>query len=190
MGQPRRELILEAARRLFHHYGPTKTTVADIAREAKVAVGTVYLEFSSKNALLEALSRLAHERVLQVEARALAAEGDPAERLTRALDARLAAFLELSGTVHGPQLFHCTKAAGIRNAHGWFRAREVELFATFLVRQAEAFALGDLAPKDAAGALLAAYAELAPPLLFAQRRDGLRARQAAMHRLVLRGLQR
>ena len=42
MNEPdRRLLILEAAGRLFRHYGPFKTTVADIAREARVGVGTV-----------------------------------------------------------------------------------------------------------------------------------------------------
>jgi hypothetical protein len=52
----RRQTILAAAERLLRHYGPGKTTIAEIAREADVGVGTVYLEFSSKDAILEALS--------------------------------------------------------------------------------------------------------------------------------------
>ena len=61
----RRTLILECATRLFRHYGFTKTTVADIAREARVGVGTFYLVFASKDAIVEELSATAHNRVLR-----------------------------------------------------------------------------------------------------------------------------
>ena len=54
--QPRREKLLEVADRLFRHYGPQKTTMADVAREAGIGVGTVDLEFPSKAALVLALS--------------------------------------------------------------------------------------------------------------------------------------
>src|SRR4029079_9279854 len=60
----RREQILSAADRLLRHYGPNKTTVADVAREAGIGVGSVYLEFPSKDALIEELSRARHRAVL------------------------------------------------------------------------------------------------------------------------------
>jgi len=61
----RREQILQAAERLLQHYGPQKTTVADVAREAGIGVGSVYLEFPSKEAIVEALSRARYEAVLE-----------------------------------------------------------------------------------------------------------------------------
>ena len=51
--------ILEAAARLITHYGFDKTTMEDIAREAGVSKGALYLEWSSKDQLFDAL--LAHE---------------------------------------------------------------------------------------------------------------------------------
>src|SRR5262245_17349677 len=69
----RREQILEAADRLLRHYGPHKTTIADVAREANVGVGTVYLEFCSKEALIEELSQTRHRAVLDAMRAAMSA---------------------------------------------------------------------------------------------------------------------
>jgi AcrR family transcriptional regulator len=60
----RRQRILRAAERLLSHYGFAKTTVADIAKEARVGVGTVYLEFSSKEAIVATLSMQVRQRAL------------------------------------------------------------------------------------------------------------------------------
>ena len=55
----RTRLILQAAARLVAHYGFDKTTMEDIAREAGVSKGALYLCWSSKDSLFDAL--LAHE---------------------------------------------------------------------------------------------------------------------------------
>ncbi len=51
----RAERILDAAARLIVHYGYDKTTVEEIAQEAGVSKGAVYLHWRSKEALFEAL---------------------------------------------------------------------------------------------------------------------------------------
>ncbi|MBI5671136.1 MAG: TetR/AcrR family transcriptional regulator [Chloroflexi bacterium] len=51
----REQRLLDAAARLIAHYGYDKTTVSDIAQEAGVSKGAVYLHWSSKEALFEAL---------------------------------------------------------------------------------------------------------------------------------------
>ena len=51
----RYQRILDAAAELFVHYGYDKTTVSDIAREAGISKGAIYLHFDSKDALLEGL---------------------------------------------------------------------------------------------------------------------------------------
>lgn len=51
----RRQRILDAAESLTLHYGYDKTTVSDIAREAGVSKGAIYLHFDSKETLFEAL---------------------------------------------------------------------------------------------------------------------------------------
>src|SRR5664279_1911302 len=53
---PERERrILDAASELITHYGYDKTTVDEIAREAGVSKGAIYLHFKSKDDLFEAL---------------------------------------------------------------------------------------------------------------------------------------
>ena len=78
---PKRDAILRAAIDVFAERGFFNAQVADVARAAGVAAGTVYLYFESKDDLLVQL----FERTTQeafAEARAAAAEvRDPAERL-------------------------------------------------------------------------------------------------------------
>ncbi|MGJ3240387.1 MAG: TetR/AcrR family transcriptional regulator [Anaerolineae bacterium] len=51
----REQRILSVASDLIAHYGYDKTTVSDIAREAGISKGAIYLHFDSKDALFEAL---------------------------------------------------------------------------------------------------------------------------------------
>lgn len=52
----KQDRILAAARSLFLRYGVRRTSMDDVAREAGIAKGTVYLYFSSKDALFAALA--------------------------------------------------------------------------------------------------------------------------------------
>lgn len=56
--------ILSAASRLISHYGFDKTTMDDIAREAGVSKGALYLAWSSKDELLDALIQFEMKRLL------------------------------------------------------------------------------------------------------------------------------
>jgi len=82
-GRDKREAILDAATRVFAQRGFFQAQVADVARAAGVAAGTVYLYFSSKDDVLASL----FERTMRVavaEARALVeAVDDPIEQLRR-----------------------------------------------------------------------------------------------------------
>jgi TetR/AcrR family fatty acid metabolism transcriptional regulator len=77
----KRDLILRAATRVFARRGYFNAQVADLAREAGVAAGTVYLYFRSKDDLLASI----FERVMRearAEARAaLKGIDDPVDRL-------------------------------------------------------------------------------------------------------------
>src|SRR6187455_1480863 len=77
----KRDLILKAATKVFAQNGYFQSQVADVARVAGVAAGTVYLYFKSKDDLLVSIFERSMNKVLG-EARA-AVEGlaDPAERL-------------------------------------------------------------------------------------------------------------
>jgi AcrR family transcriptional regulator len=53
----KRQRILEAARKHFRYYGVRKTTMQEIARDAGVAVGTLYIYFRDKDDLLVACTQ-------------------------------------------------------------------------------------------------------------------------------------
>lgn len=80
-----RQRILDVAERLFRHYGYTKTTVADIARELGMSSANVYRFFASKAAINEAIAeRMLSERVSDLREIA-GGPGSPAERLREML---------------------------------------------------------------------------------------------------------
>ena len=68
--EEREQRILDAAADLFVHYGYDKTTVDDIARQAGVSKGAIYLHFKSKDELFEGLlvreTMVYHEKWLQL----------------------------------------------------------------------------------------------------------------------------
>lgn len=186
----RRELILQVAGRLLRHYGPQKTTVADVAREANVGVGSVYLEFPSKDALVEELSRRHYRDVLEAMRRAVSdpGAGSAGERLTRAFSARAAAFLGLAQAgAHACDLLHCGSDA-VKAAKAAYLAEE-RAVVTELLRAGQK--RGELAIVDlesAAGAVLTAYSTFSPPWLLGREASRLEAELQAMHTLVLHGL--
>ena len=77
----KREAILRAATLVFAHNGYFNAKVADIAREAGVADGTVYLYFKSKEEILHSIfDRSVGEAVADVRAQ-LATISDPRDKL-------------------------------------------------------------------------------------------------------------
>lgn len=174
---PRRVHILSVAARLLVHYGPRKTTVADIAREAGVGVGTVYLEFRSKDAIVAALSRDRFARVGAAMREAARGASTPTEAVRAALDARTRALLEHAcAGQHAPELLHrcCPAVEQVRQANA----------------EAERAFLAELLEGDAAraAAVQRAYATFTPPTLFEQPADAVWPALEQLHALVAEGL--
>jgi TetR/AcrR family acrAB operon transcriptional repressor len=66
ISQPDRRLrLLQAAAALFSRWGFDKTSVDDIAREAGISKGAVYLEFPNKGALFKAVMHWEFARYMQ-----------------------------------------------------------------------------------------------------------------------------
>jgi AcrR family transcriptional regulator len=85
-GSEKRGRILEAAQSLFLRYGIKRTSVDDVAREAGIAKGTVYLYFDSKAAIFAALAERLCAGTLS-EAQAILDKTEPfVERLVDVLD--------------------------------------------------------------------------------------------------------
>ena len=185
----RREQILQAAERLLQHYGPQKTTVADVAREAGIGVGSVYLEFPSKEAIVEALSRARYEAVLEAMRTTMQQPNTSwSERFANVMQVRLEAYLaQTSSGVHARDLFHCANPA-VKSASLWFYQEERALLVELLSGGVAAGEF-DVADVDiAAQLILRAYSGFTPPFILCADQSVTRRLAQAMHDLVLHGV--
>src|SRR5438067_5365390 len=87
---PKRDAILRAAIDIFADRGYFNAQVADVARAAGVAAGTVYLYFKSKDDLLVSIFERSMREDLALGRAAVAGLDDPAERLRRLARGHLA----------------------------------------------------------------------------------------------------
>ncbi len=189
--QPRREKLLDVADRLFRHYGPQKTTMADVAREAGIGVGTVYLEFPSKDALVEALSRRRYRAVLDAMKFASEESGARAsQRLAAVLTARGMGFLAMADEgAHACDLLHCGSDP-VKSAQSAYHEEERALVAEILRAGADSGEL-DISDLDTTlRVLLRSYTAFVPPAVLKRDRETFESDLAAMHALVLNGLLR
>jgi TetR/AcrR family fatty acid metabolism transcriptional regulator len=79
----KREAILGAATRVFARNGYFNSKVADIARDAGVADGTVYLYFKSKEEILHSIFDRSMEEAITEGRKQLLSITDPREKLRR-----------------------------------------------------------------------------------------------------------
>lgn len=167
----RRKDILAAAARLFSHYGLKKTTMADIAEEAGIGTGSVYLEFPSKESIVCGLATREHQLMLSQLEKALAGDGDLADRVVCFFDQRTALFRRACAKgAHAGELLRCTG----KTSSPW------PAFEQEQQRLLEA-AVGE---PDLARGLLLAYAGFAPLSPRVHDEDALRA----VHALTRRAL--
>src|SRR5689334_5694898 len=80
-GGEKREAILRAAIAVFAHNGYFNSKVADIAREAGVADGTVYLYFKSKEEILHSIFDHSVDSALAEAKKKIESISDPREKL-------------------------------------------------------------------------------------------------------------
>lgn len=187
----RKAEILVAAEQLFQHYGFAKTTVADIAREAGIGVGTVYLEFSSKDSISSALCHGHRSRVLEAMQAVLASEGNYSERLVQLLESRISGLQSSVGSgLHGDEVVYAACGA-TRRVNEHFDQAERKLLLGFLEEgnAAGAFAVADT--PTTAKILLDVYDTICPPrtpppdaTIEQERRETL----TTLHALVLGGV--
>jgi TetR/AcrR family transcriptional regulator, fatty acid metabolism regulator protein len=79
----KREAILRAATRVFARNGYFSSKVADIARDAGVADGTVYLYFKSKEEILHSIFDRSVEEAVAEGRKQIETINDPREKLRR-----------------------------------------------------------------------------------------------------------
>jgi AcrR family transcriptional regulator len=101
----RRTAILDGALRVFGQYGYRRTSMDDIAREAGIGKGTIYLSFASKEEVFRALSQSLAERMLTGAETARHAPGTTADRLAAMHAAWFGTYVEtIHHSPHAPEL--------------------------------------------------------------------------------------
>lgn len=128
-----RDAILDATERLLARYGYRKMTVEDIAREAGIGKGTVYLHFTSKEEI--ALSRIDRivERVKERLWRIARSEGTAAVRIKQMLLARV--LVRFDSIQHYTQSLNDLLSAlrpGLLARRAVYFAEEAQIFAQVL----------------------------------------------------------
>jgi AcrR family transcriptional regulator len=177
----RRAAILDAALRVFGQYGYRRTSMDDIAGEAGISKGSIYLSFAGKEEVFEALAQSLSQRMLADAEAARRRPGTTADKLTWMGDAWFGTYVE---TVrHSPHAAELLDAKH-RLSAGLFAAASGRYKQLVLDVLAEAAAAGELDLEPAG-----LTAESAAELLIASAR-GLETSAAspAAYRRSLRAL--
>lgn len=100
-----REAILHAAQQRFVHYGYKKTTIDEIASDAGIGKGTVYLYFEGKGEIILTLI-LNIKRNISAQLEAIGATlGSPEDRLRRMIHAMITSIYDAAkSSPHGGEL--------------------------------------------------------------------------------------
>ncbi len=88
-GEEKYRMILNAAKHVFAMEGFYNSKVSEIAREAHVADGTIYLYFKNKDDILISLFEEELNRIIRTVKAQLDALGDPREKLVKFCDNHL-----------------------------------------------------------------------------------------------------
>lgn len=101
----KRETILAAAKQLFGHYGYRRTSIDDIAQEARIAKGTVYLYFESKEEIFRALCQQLLDIILTATEEAARTPAPIERQLRRIIAAKFDYLFELvHRSIHAREL--------------------------------------------------------------------------------------
>jgi TetR/AcrR family fatty acid metabolism transcriptional regulator len=185
---PKRDAILRAAIDVFAERGYFNAQVADVARAAGVAAGTVYLYFRSKDDLLISIFERGMRDALAECRTAVAGLDDPRERLRRFARLHLARLgrdrnltvvfqVELRQSTKFMERFSATL---LREYLGLLRAAIAD-------GQREGLLRDDIKPTVAAKMLFGALDEMATNWILSRRRYQLEADADAVVDLFLNG---
>jgi AcrR family transcriptional regulator len=188
--QSRRVVILRAAEKLLRHYGYAKTTVADIAAAAGVGVGTVYLEYPSKNDIVGALAQERHERMLIALREVVAGPESFSHRLRLLLETRVRAhFQVIHEGQHGADLVSCA-CPTVHDVQQQYQVEERQIVAQLLRAGHEADEFDVTSADDAARVILKLSDAFTAMVAKCSSLDSIQADLDLTHRLLLDGLRR
>jgi TetR/AcrR family fatty acid metabolism transcriptional regulator len=185
----RRREIMRAAIRCFANKGYHGSRISDIAREAGIADGTIYLYFNSKDSLLAELFDDTMDRFIAEGLRHLEGIDDPLEKLSRIIELHL----EMLGAdrslaiVFQVELRHNIRFLS-RISHRKFQKYLKIIQDCIAEGQEKGLIRRDVAPSEGALILFGALDELATTWVLSDRNYQLRRRAPAVQKVILDGL--
>lgn len=187
---PKRDAILRAAIDTFAGRGFFNSQVADVARAAGVAAGTVYLYFRSKDDLLVSVFERSMKEALAEGRAAVEGVDDPAERLRRFARVHL-------GRLGRDRNLAIVFQVELRQSVKFMERFSSSLFREYLGQMRAAIADGqqaghfrqDVNPTVAAKILFGALDEMATNWILSRRRYSLEGDADAVVDLFLTGAQ-
>jgi AcrR family transcriptional regulator len=160
----RRHQIMDAALTVFSHLGFERASMDDIAKEAGVSKGALYLYYKSKDAIIAKLLQLFFDQALKQVKLLAAGEGSVTEQLlaftrvlTREMD-RMAAMQPISLQFYAIAARHATIRQHLRAYFAEYRALMEEVIERGI---AQGELRADISPAETAVALTALLEGLA-----------------------------
>ena len=196
-----RHAILQAARERFLHYGFKKTTVDEIAADAGVGKGSVYLHFDGKDEILLSIV-LDVKRNITAQMRTIAASlGSPDDKLRRMVSAWILSVHDAyTAAAHGNEVVDDLRPqlSGRPHYRDMFQEEAASQRAAFAAVLEEGRRKGDFEvadPEQTAHLFMTAFRAYFPPYLCAaypqeRTREQLEDDAQEMTTFLLRGLQR
>jgi AcrR family transcriptional regulator len=118
-----RRALLRTARKLFASHGYAATSIADIAKGARVTSGALYHHFRDKREIFQAIVEEIEQEIMEKTDAAAALHRDPWDRLLAAvevmLDASMAADVQRIGFVDTPVVLGPAVAREIEARYGY-----------------------------------------------------------------------
>lgn len=188
--EKKRELILKVAEKIFAKHGYKKTSVDEIASEARVSKGAIYLYFKSKEEIFETLVKRHVERLWRAIKAAADGQSDPREKIRKATLAKVK-YLQKLATLKGitKKLFDEVKSI-IESEMRKLEEKEVELLTQILL-EGERKNLFVKIPEVrlVAYALVKTFGELNIPWIFAKKRVDTRKKVDILMGLLFEGIE-
>ena len=181
--------IIDAAVRVFARNGYYNSRVSDIARQAGIASGTIYLYFKTKDEILVTLFREKMARFVARVRREIASEGDAVAKIRRLVALHFQVLQE------NPELAEVVQVE-LRQGQKFFRgasAHEVSAYFDLIESVLEAGMAGgqirrDVSAKVATKMLFGAMDQLATSWVLGKRKYRLTDAADAVARIFLQGV--
>lgn len=169
-------------------YGFAKTTVAEIAREAGIAKGTVYLYFDSKEEILIALVTETNRRILEKMEKVVASGLPPEKKIEKLLLSRaLEIYDVVHANPHGEELIASHKPVIVESL-GWFFRKQKQLYEQVIREGIKARVFEEKAPGEAAKVLGTLSELLTPPYYRFGKRSDIKTFAQKLLKRFIRGI--